>query len=481
MTRCFVALCLMMAASTTANAQFGSLLKKAKDKATSAVKSVTDDVKKSTKSATSSTAATAKSAATSTAETATDAPIDDKTGYASSLDDGAVTTDFTKWPKALVLRGNFKPSKEALAADPQASVTTVEKHWTKSPAEIRAIYEHALNPKIFPYQPYYTEDNRLFYEPDSMAARYTYLQATQLMAAYDYNHYNWPKWGDFVRYKEDNKVVPRAEYALNSFLASFVADPASREGAWNLIKFLVMCDYIPGLITIPVDDPYKYLTTVEGKEMQLNEKETDRQNRWSGAKLTAPSMLEAMTPFNTHASIVVSALVTAEKGAKEGKYLAALSYLREARKAMKLLKERDDYPNDEDSKQLEIMYERVDKRWEEFVDAVYASSSEGVAMPKAHTVAANIQAKAEAEGKKVWGDNLVKTIFTESTWHEFKSPKWPYPVTHRAMSVDYIEKVGDNYFVNHWNFQQMYDNGKPGTRYQITAANGNHREKVNYK
>ena len=49
---------------------------------------------------------------------------------------------------------NYKPSAEALAADPDASNDEVWRRSTRSFAQIHAAYEH-LDPKYFPLQPYY--------------------------------------------------------------------------------------------------------------------------------------------------------------------------------------------------------------------------------------------------------------------------------------------------------------------------------------
>ena len=67
-----------------------------------------------------------------------------------------------------------KLSKEAIAADPRASVTTVEEGYTKSPAQIRAAYE-ALNPEVY-FKPYYHPNLRNYYLLDDSKAEMEYWE-----------------------------------------------------------------------------------------------------------------------------------------------------------------------------------------------------------------------------------------------------------------------------------------------------------------
>jgi hypothetical protein len=61
-----------------------------------------------------------------------------------------------------------KLSKEAIAADPRASVTIVEEGYTKSPAQIREAYEK-LNPEVY-FKPYFHPNLRNYYLLDDSKA-----------------------------------------------------------------------------------------------------------------------------------------------------------------------------------------------------------------------------------------------------------------------------------------------------------------------
>ncbi len=103
-------------------------------------------------------------------------------------------------------------------------------------------------------------------------------------------------------------------------------------------------------------------------------------------------------------------------------------------------------------------------------------------MPKGVSVSAALQNKANAEGKKQWGDKFVKAIFTTSKWTEYKNNKFPYEINMRTMDVDFITKEGDNYFVNHRVLKEGVSGGKGTGTYSINARMKQPvKEKVNYK
>ena len=127
MTKTIVALALLFGCSATTNAQIGGLLNKAKK---AAKEKVENKVKK------------AKNDARNKAE---DAAME-KTGMKKA--------DYDPNRK-------YKPSKEALAADPQANDQTIQEGFTKSIGDIHACYEQIQDVTL--YSPYYTDDAKRFY------------------------------------------------------------------------------------------------------------------------------------------------------------------------------------------------------------------------------------------------------------------------------------------------------------------------------
>lgn len=121
-----VALAILFGCSATANAQLGGLVKKVKKAAAEKVESSVKDAKKEAKSG-----------------------VEQKAKETAGLEKPAYDPN-----------RKYKPSKEALAADPQASDETIEEGFTKSIGEIHACFEQISD--IAPYGPYYTENAKKF-------------------------------------------------------------------------------------------------------------------------------------------------------------------------------------------------------------------------------------------------------------------------------------------------------------------------------
>ena len=61
-----------------------------------------------------------------------------------------------------------------------------------------------------------------------------------------------------------------------------------------------------------------------------------------------------------------------------------------------------------------------------------------------------------------FGEQFVEVIYKEKDWHTFKSPKYPYPITHYSLAISLITKKGDSYIMRNGNLQKT----KAG-KYQI--------------
>lgn len=122
-----------------AQAQIGGILKNAK-------KNVEQKVKKKVES----TADDAVDKATEAGKKKAEEKVEEKTGISSSKS----SSNSRGSSLETLYKQNYKPSAEALAADPDASNDEVWRRSTRSFAQIHAAYEH-LDPKYFPLQPYY--------------------------------------------------------------------------------------------------------------------------------------------------------------------------------------------------------------------------------------------------------------------------------------------------------------------------------------
>ena len=121
-----------------AQAQIGGILKNAK-------KNVEQKVKKKVES----TADDAVDKATEAGKKKAEEKVEEKTGISiskSSNDSGGSSLE-------TLYKQNYKPSAEAIAADPYASDDEVWRRSTRSFAQIHTAYEH-LDPKYSPMHPY---------------------------------------------------------------------------------------------------------------------------------------------------------------------------------------------------------------------------------------------------------------------------------------------------------------------------------------
>ena len=192
--RFIVALAIILGCSTTASAQFGVLVKKAK-------KAVTEKVQDKVK------------------ETRRD--VKNQVTHQAMEKAGLEKPEYDPNRK-------YKPSKEALAADPQANDQTIEEGFTKSIGEIHACFEQFSD--IAPYGPYYTDNAKKFWGMgDSKADLYGRYFSYFSYALKNDNRHGTNRISDFVPVKADEPQVqvPADEYYLNFWTCRFMADPKS--------------------------------------------------------------------------------------------------------------------------------------------------------------------------------------------------------------------------------------------------------------
>ena len=154
--------------ATPAQAQFGNILKKAKDAVKEKVKEKATEAKDKAVNKAMNKAADAVNNVTGTDKAA------DAVGNLTGIDMTAGQTGQSGQPSAdmpylhgsnlsksgayskltNLYKQNFKPSKQALANEPYANDESVPSGFSKSYKQMYAAFEH-LDPKLFPLQPYY--------------------------------------------------------------------------------------------------------------------------------------------------------------------------------------------------------------------------------------------------------------------------------------------------------------------------------------
>ena len=433
----------MLMASSQADAQFGNLVNNAKNATKSAV---TESAKSKATAAKQEVEQRATTAATTAVETAT-----------------------------------TKPSAAAVAADPAASITEVQKDYTKSPAAIRAYWENQLDKELFPYQPYYNPAYQVLYQADSAFMYLRYKEVVNFIVE---------RWGttddkgfnEFIKL-DNGQTIFQTDAMMNAYAAAFIADPTSWKGYNAYIRFRVMFENRRFNHWQPssTDKSDRKHVQEDGTTYELLENRTENFARWSKLNQKLTEMAWTQVPFNTIGSACVGRMNMLKAAKKEGKLGEETQYYLELEQIMADVEGSKLNPHDEPAMSLSKAWESMQGEGLKTLYDAHFAASPAVDMPAAVSVDASLQNEANAQGKKRWGDNFVKAVFRTNSWETFKNPNWPYEVRHRSMKVDYIVKSGDIYLVHHWVLKQFCADGK-FTNYGIMADTVNPiTQKVNYK
>ena len=467
------ALALAFAITTPANAQFGNLLNKAKK---TVKENVNMEVKAPRKKAEDA-AAGAVSKITGEADRSTEPSIAGAPAEESGNYGGAYNGIETLYKR------NLRPSEAAMAADPKASITTVEKNYTKSPAQMRGVWEK-LDAKLFPYRPYYDEANKGLYTPDDDAPVMVYGQICRLLAEAEMPFGKPGLFAEFVKYKDDLHV-PTVDMLLCSYYAEFIADPESYVAYNHFVKARIAhIGFTSDRIKMNMKDPMKFTATMgDGATINLFEKEFDRIGRWRNVNRMAERLAFNVTPFDIIGAAATNAINRYKQHEAKGDTKQMIVTSREIQAIMDDLVHHDQYEQRKgDCSLLVRQYEPIKDKYRALLQESSDASAPAVGMPKGVSVPAAIKSKADAEARKQWGDAFVKSVFLTSQWKQFKNPRYPYQVMHRSMDVDFIVKEGGNYFVYHWVLKEGVSNGKGTGTFSIMARMKRPtKEKVDYR
>ena len=250
-SKVLLALTLVFAVQVTASAQLGNLLNKAKNAVKEKVTDVKEDVKEEAVKETEKAAGTAKEAA------------------------GEKVAE--------QLKPVYKPSAEALAADPLAASEERLGGYSKTIGQIHTEYEH-LDPAFYPYQPYYSEAYRNMYfmhdeeskkMHDTAHAQFMVYQNQHIVGGYTIGgYYGMP----------NGKVIPEGEPTINAGFAEFRADPFNTMPFTHFVRARgILHLFRDGTIKLNLQNGSKdkLKPTDDGKVLTLNETESDRLARWT--------------------------------------------------------------------------------------------------------------------------------------------------------------------------------------------------------
>lgn len=226
------------------------------------------------------------------------------------------------------------------------------------------------------------------------------------------------------------------------------------------------------------------ITLKDGRTISLIETEIQRQKRWDEVQSMAEDILHANTPYNVVRSVLKGTLEAIKQCDAAGNNAACANLMREAGYMYEDLASHPWKSKDEQFQNIQEQYNYyLQNKRLGWLKAAGAASSKPVNMPKAASVSAEIQNQATAKAKAKFGAKFVKAIVTESDWHVYKEPNYPYETSHRTLDVDVIIKEGNEYYVSHQMLWQNYTAGK-FSGYDLRNSQAMNRpiqQKVNYK
>lgn len=423
-----VALAILFGCSATANAQLGGLVKKVKKAAAEKVESSVKDAKKEAKSG-----------------------VEQKAKETAGLEKPAYDPN-----------RKYKPSKEALAADPQASDETIEEGFTKSIGEIHACFEQISD--IAPYGPYYTENAKKFWGMDKVFTQPHLIkmyfgdfadvwkqdprERLIVMASYD------P-----VNSDEPQVKVPRDEYFINFWTCRFIADPKSEQALKEYLYTYIWL-YHP---VCKLQYRYKMKDELKGIIDDNNIMYPELGNmRWNRNGM-AYDLATSITP-------VENLLKLADESAKgitaaDGDAFSHLfNHFMLDVIVNDFLSKHDKAP---DSQKLQLLKLKLESpRIGKLIDAYQNDFVEAVSEPKGVNVDAKTRIEGIAAAQKFAGANFEKAVFTKGDWQTFKEQKWPYRITAYALPIAIITKEGGKRYVQYCTLTKSAD----GSKYFVQAS-----------
>ena len=473
--RVIATIVVMLTVSINVQAQLGGALKKAADKA---VKNTANDMKQSAN------------------QTATES-VGQATGNAA--------------PSAT--QQNAKPSAAAIAADPRASITTVEDGYTKSPAAIRAAYE-ALDANLF-FRPYYHPNLRRYYlQDDSAPEQNFFLQSAQTLDQYwsisrRYSGFNedkiilnfWSETGPYEHftivdtipagnrtpwgcYDDCIGIMPVGVHVIYSGFALFAADPQGLKPFMRLCEARNAYNAFKGALKVHGGDDGK---TLRNRPEKLAVKWEDiakfQSFLWNLANTCAKQTpMSVIKDAATYYKEQVAKYDAANDARNTRFYFhlfeVAMFFWQESDKKADLAKEMD---------ALFVEYVRYANRYNGWVDADAANAAP-IEMPRTYSMSAAVAAKALEVAKNQFenrGTNpfkVDKVVFLTDKWVEGKEPNYPYRVTMRTIEVGVLTNMNGKWVIRQWTLQQRSDMKGGWTDNYLYVAGSNYNPKpVNYK
>ena len=516
--RVLAAVVALLTASITVDAQVGSAINRARRTVEQTAKDAAKETKKEIEK-------TAKDAVKQQASDTQQAPTTSDTSQAPTTQETPVTTQPAAATQAAATpqQQGGKPSAEAIADDPRASVTTVEEGYTKSPAEIRAAYEilckadpnYPNKPTFFSpyYHPYlhkyyYLTDSpaeiaffsksgksldahrsksrkRSGYLEDEMKIRLLYVDDFEARPEYVADTIpagNRTPWGCI---DDCIGIMPVGIHVICAGYALFLADP---EG---LKPFMRLCE------ATNAGNAYTTSINITGGSdgRTLNSRPEKLTVRWehvealsrtyrdriidAGKGITPMSVIrDAATYYKNELAKYDAAKDIANTRYYFHLFEVAMYYWQESSKKADLAKEMDD---------LFVQYVRYAKRYTEWAEAAKLDAPP-IEMPKTYTMSAALAAKAlevaksQFENRNTEPFKVDRIVFLTDKWSEAREQAWPNRVVMRTTQVGVLTNQDGKWVIRQWTLQQDSDlKGGFVETYRYVAGDNYQPKRVNYK
>ena len=496
-TALLATIALIFAITTPAEAQFGNVLNRVKKNAKNKVNNTTEATLSRAVSK------TVDKAAEKAEETATKAlkkgkkkaskKIKDETGIAVDSDSDFGSNNDNGNSLETLYKKKFKPSKEAIAADPDASSNEVWKGYTRPISRIHAAYEH-LDPKYFPLQPYYKYP-KMYGLGDNVLIAHNVLNKMieAVLSQRPGNSVYFPPFtyddkngAEFMTPAGEKMGVYCDDIFRYPFAAAFFADPNSEAAVQKLAELLVILSPImkSGVEIKPETcDDYKGILDAKlGIVLPTIEYEKRRFER----ERIMFNMALNVVDFDLIADRVIDCFENVEKNdeiCQKYPLIRAKYYLMGTELYTQILVQHKDWDKKEASdpkaRKATMLYTRwtADGVVGKIMGAVRMGNIPAVSMPKGVSVSGELKTKGDAAGRELAGhrgDEFVKVVYHSNKWQTIKEKVWPYKIIKYTLKADLITKSGGKTVLTHCYLQKSAN----GQKYVMVVGSDSERHPV---
>lgn len=356
----------------------------------------------------------------------------------------------------------FKPSAEAIAADPNATNPNIDKGYTKSIGEFHASYEH-LDKDNFPYQPYYKYPAfyRMDNGKDGKLMDHFFFALKGALATPDLKRYSMP-YEDIILTDGTKACVPIDERFRNAYTAFYLADPTSTAAFKSYTWVLLFQKQLLGHIEYIVEDKTRGIVNAEQGYMlpwvDFYNKRWQREQEAYEKAITVTNFDEIVDVADSWFSACEGAKDSFEKYWYFSMGQAIFEHIVE--------KHKDYNPSHNGVRQAAMKLEKLRVKRVAMKEAVIAEHAPATPLPTGVQVSGEIQSRGTAAAKAFAGANFQKVIFLKANWETFKEMHYPYRITAYRIPVVVVTKENGKLMQQPCDLQKSPD----GSKWNVVAG-----------